>query len=234
MGIVSGPRGMRSNRGGFTLIELLVVIAIIAILAAILFPVFAQAREAARKSSCQSNLKQIGLAVMMYRQDNDETMAQYTNGGTSWSWVDVNTTYWGYFYQPYAKNSAIWLCPSQVVKSAAGGFGTSYGINGMLDGGSTTAPGIREAGVDDAAGTVLCHDAYEERLDNNGDFLTHYGYGSAFPPAPAAQVAEQWPTVAERKEYMRHNGTCNILWYDGHVKSVSAAQQLRIYTPALD
>ena len=64
----------RMRASGFTLIELLVVIAIIAILAAILFPVFAQAREAARKSSCQSNLKQIANGVMMYSQDYDETM----------------------------------------------------------------------------------------------------------------------------------------------------------------
>ena len=65
------PVGSRRERPGFTLIELLVVIAIIAILAAILFPVFAQAREAARKATCQSNLRQLGLASQMYVQDND-------------------------------------------------------------------------------------------------------------------------------------------------------------------
>src|ERR671916_3232132 len=66
-------RWLRTKRNGFTLIELLVVIAIIAILAAILFPVFAQAREKARQASCLSNVKQIGLAAMMYVQDYDET-----------------------------------------------------------------------------------------------------------------------------------------------------------------
>src|SRR3990172_12734890 len=71
------------RRQGFTLIELLVVIAIIAILAAILFPVFARARENARKSSCQSNHKQIGVAVMMYSQDYDETMPIYNYTGAS-------------------------------------------------------------------------------------------------------------------------------------------------------
>jgi len=70
----------RITRRGFTLVELLVVIAIIAILAAILFPVFARAREAARSASCRSNLKQIGLAINMYRQDYDETMPFQVNG----------------------------------------------------------------------------------------------------------------------------------------------------------
>src|SRR2546423_465964 len=72
LGITQRRRLVRTRQRGFTLIELLVVIAIIAILAAILFPVFAQARESARKASCQSNQKQIGLAIMMYAQDYDE------------------------------------------------------------------------------------------------------------------------------------------------------------------
>src|SRR5471032_2231792 len=75
----NSSRPLRSSRRGFTLIELLVVIAIIAILAAILFPVFARARENARRASCQSNLKQIGLAIAQYLQDHDETMPTGTN-----------------------------------------------------------------------------------------------------------------------------------------------------------
>jgi prepilin-type N-terminal cleavage/methylation domain-containing protein len=72
---------IRKSNKGFTLIELLVVIAIIAILAAILFPVFAQAREKARQTSCLSNCKQIGLSLQMYAQDYDETLP---NAGPNW------------------------------------------------------------------------------------------------------------------------------------------------------
>src|ERR1700751_5673294 len=91
------------SRRGFTLIELLVVIAIIAILAAILFPVFAQAREKARGISCLSNLKQTGLAFAMYVQDYDETTplqvspAPSPNDGTG-------NSYWYILLQPYVKN----------------------------------------------------------------------------------------------------------------------------------
>ena len=97
---------MRMRRG-FTLIELLVVIAIIAILAAILFPVFARARENARKSNCQSNLKQIGLGVLQYTQDYDEQLpflyAASTPTAGRW-WYDT--------IQPYMKNTQVMRCPS--------------------------------------------------------------------------------------------------------------------------
>jgi prepilin-type N-terminal cleavage/methylation domain-containing protein/prepilin-type processing-associated H-X9-DG protein len=96
---------------GFTLIELLVVIAIIAILAAILFPVFAQAREAARKSSCLSNLKQCSTAAAMYAQDYDEKiMPSWLNNFPPP--IDFQNV-WFYHMQPYAKNRQIVLCPSR-------------------------------------------------------------------------------------------------------------------------
>src|SRR5947207_10733174 len=112
---------MHTNRirGGFTLIELLVVIAIIAILAAILFPVFAQARESARKISCLSNTKQIGLAAMQYVQDYDEGYPVQ-----SWDGALMGTTnndagsdgkrffVWPWQLMPYMKNKQILVCPS--------------------------------------------------------------------------------------------------------------------------
>ncbi len=96
-------------RRGFTLIELLVVIAIIAILAAILFPVFAKAREKARQASCMSNLKQLTLGFLQYVQDYDEKMLSYARGyyncGAIW-------TFWPHQLQPYIKNWQVYQCPS--------------------------------------------------------------------------------------------------------------------------
>jgi prepilin-type N-terminal cleavage/methylation domain-containing protein/prepilin-type processing-associated H-X9-DG protein len=111
------------TRRGFTLIELLVVIAIIAILAAILFPVFAQAREKARSASCESNLKQLATGLLMYTQDYDET---FPLEGAQSTWVTqppesrapgatpTRLAMWSSAVQPYLKNWNVYHCPSQV------------------------------------------------------------------------------------------------------------------------
>ena len=119
-------------RRGFTLIELLVVIAIIAILAAILFPVFARAREKARQTSCLANAKQIMLGAIMYAGDFDERMMAHRTNDGSGTYV-----YWPQVLQPYLKNAQILVCPSddspQALNLYPGGSGTiatSYGYNG--------------------------------------------------------------------------------------------------------
>ncbi|MFN3651485.1 MAG: DUF1559 domain-containing protein [Armatimonadota bacterium] len=103
---------MRSHRiKGFTLIELLVVIAIIAILAAILFPVFAQAREAARKASCSSNLRQLGMGIAMYHQDYDERYPFWA-WGNNYGGAGNMQSLWHVAIFPYVKNRGIYACPS--------------------------------------------------------------------------------------------------------------------------
>ena len=110
----------------FTLIELLVVIAIIAILAAILFPVFARARENARRSSCLSNLKQIGLGTLQYLQDYDERYPMLhddKNGNFS---LDTNETAWAMIIQPYINNVQVYQCPSESTTGSSSPFNSAY------------------------------------------------------------------------------------------------------------
>lgn len=120
---------LRRRAKAFTLIELLVVIAIIAILAAILFPVFAQAREKARMTACLSNLKQIGTGVMMYTQDYDETYPNCKAWGRLWTaeWVanpanPDSLRYMPELVNPYVKNRDLWFCPSIGKRGAPFGF----------------------------------------------------------------------------------------------------------------
>ena len=96
------------SRRAFTLIELLVVVAIIAILAAILFPVFQEVRENARRATCMSNLKQVSLAVIQYQQDNEENYVLTERGGDV---DDAHEYYWGDMLQPYLKNWSVLACP---------------------------------------------------------------------------------------------------------------------------
>jgi len=121
------------KRSGFTLIELLVVIAIIAILAAILFPVFAKAREKARMSSCSSNLKQMMLGVIQYTQDYDERYPSARWGGN-------NAYSWRATTAPYVKSRQLFACPSNPDSQqicAGDGFPRGYCANGAASGGNT-------------------------------------------------------------------------------------------------
>ena len=198
-------------RKGFTLIELLVVIAIIAILAAILFPVFARAREKARQASCQSNLKQLALAILMYAQDYDECLPWHCVGwGRSSFWIQG--TY------PYVKNAQLSICPSygrgidsvqvwdgqQTVWSTAYG-GRSYGFNFELSGvkiGRAQFP----AELIMLADSSVCPDPR-----NLGACGCCY-----IAPAPRSGCCAQnapWGRISAR-----HNDGANHAFLDGHVK----------------
>lgn len=133
---VSSP--LQSREYGFTLIELLVVIAIIAILAAILFPVFAKVREKARQTTCTSNMKQIGLALMQYVQDNDETYPSIGSIDPNWE-TDTNSNQagWGSQIYPYVKSVGTYACPddstiAQTQPTYPGKRRISYNINYYL------------------------------------------------------------------------------------------------------
>jgi len=132
------------RRRGFTLIELLVVIAIIAILAAILFPVFARAREKARQSSCLSNVKQLSLGIIMYAQDYDERFPHYrwVKEPPSSVWIDrdnsaaTNRHFWVENIEPYLKNTEILFCPSSDYDAGMVTNGKrylTYGYNGKMN-----------------------------------------------------------------------------------------------------
>jgi prepilin-type N-terminal cleavage/methylation domain-containing protein/prepilin-type processing-associated H-X9-DG protein len=154
-------RGVAPKRG-FTLIELLVVIAIIAIIAAILFPVFARARENARRASCQSNLKQLGLAIVQYTQDYDENYPAGYGSSFNPAAFDFSGVGWAEKIYPYVKSVQVYVCPDEqrnmTLDLASGSNLESYGINANLtcpSGQSTTVLNARISHLNAPAKTVM-------------------------------------------------------------------------------
>ncbi len=201
------------QRKGFTLIELLVVIAIIAILAAILFPVFARAREKARQTSCLSNVKQIALATMMYTQDYDETLpmnyfdtgvsgsVQYPGGGTSRGMIWPNPVY------PYVNNIQVFNCPSYNYKWSGNYSGKqAYGLNRHITGNNGPSRGLAE--ITRPAETILTADTHE---DVGASSQSYY-----------IRRTQAWTGDVCRSIIPdRHNGGANFGFCDGHAKWVT-------------
>jgi prepilin-type N-terminal cleavage/methylation domain-containing protein/prepilin-type processing-associated H-X9-DG protein len=259
------------NKKAFTLIELLVVIAIIAILAAILFPVFAQAREKARAITCLSNTKQLGMGAYMYMQDYDEIVlplniqytpaelgvqpAGMTNAGSVREW----RRRWQYIIQPYVKNHRLMVCASDSsryngvdwgddVENLRGGKPISMGINDGLSTWGTDSPtGTSEpvsyAAYDKPASLVQFADAGSvsdntedwaawnrvsqgrTRYDNDPDsYKQPGGYQSVYAaPTFYANDRATWGDVTNRP-VPRHNGLCNVAFFDGHAKAIKLSQ----------
>ncbi|PQV64880.1 prepilin-type N-terminal cleavage/methylation domain-containing protein [Abditibacterium utsteinense] len=211
----------RSLQRGFTLIELLVVIAIIAILAAILFPVFGRARENARKISCLSNMKQIGLGVLQYTQDYDERlpMRQYDGSPNG----DANT--WRRVIFPYVKSTQLFSCPSNpynarnaddsrdadmaTLPAGSPRFPQSYGANAMsvnIGGNAPMEYGRAEslANIPDTARTILVTESKE-------------GFNTLFFNAGPERFLDSGVT------FPGHLGQVNFLFVDGHAKAMKPA-----------
>jgi prepilin-type N-terminal cleavage/methylation domain-containing protein len=217
------------KRRGFTLIELLVVIAIIAILAAILFPVFAQAREQARKTQCLEHAKQIGIGLAMYRQDYD---GRGPFGGWPITWSGAFNVHspqskyhedWQFTLQPYVKNAQMFRCPSD--KIAYVNRPISYLYNNNLNPGSgTTRLPVNEAQVQNSSDVVVIWEGCAPTA-------------SSTEAAPPADLAAQFPAKAFREYTIwggnaallasdkfglpRHQQGGNVIYFDTHAKFVN-------------
>ncbi len=203
----------QQRKSGFTLIELLVVIAIIAILAAILFPVFARARENARRASCQSNLKQIALGITMYAQD-------YDGGYLPDYGSDAAAGYqlWPQLLQPYLKSAQIFDCPSFGHKNSGGyDASISYGYNYWLD--RYYYADATESGITNPSQTVLLAETGNSASSDltNGYYLSYPSYygGNCCTSNPTYGIGVS-TAVARLSD--RHLGGLNVAWVDGHVK----------------
>jgi len=230
---------------GFTLIEMLVVIAIIAILAALLFPVFAQAREKARQTSCASNLRQLGMSLAMYVQDAESYPAfSFNRVGGMDRWHDLLV--------PYAKNRQLLVCPSQAKTIEAfdqpgtqNGRNLSYGYNYQYLGNSRAAAQggnvpVGDSAILNAAETIAVADSdgtggwYRTPLPYDPgttacNAMGNHGYSIDPPGLPSRSLGNPSsgctspPVTPPGKQghsrlSARHNGGGNLAFCDGHVK----------------
>lgn len=233
----SASQSVNTRFRGFTLIELLVVIAIIAILAAILFPVFGRARENARRSSCQSNLKQMALSLTQYIQDYDEKYPNLSTGAGApgpYGWVDT--------MQPYIKSMQIVQCPSDTTAPGTGAGAaayTDYYINAALGNtGTATAPvynvgGISQAAVENSSLTILLADGQGSSAFSTARYR---GNGFTVEGATAINSPSYGPVggglVTSGSIYQKHLEGTNFAFVDGHVKwsrTEAAGPRGRIY-----
>jgi prepilin-type N-terminal cleavage/methylation domain-containing protein/prepilin-type processing-associated H-X9-DG protein len=213
------------TRKGFTLIELLVVIAIIAILAAILFPVFAKAREKARQTTCASNLKQIALGWVQYSQDYDEMVIPYRiNGNVYWPWT-------GILKNGYVKSDGLFRCPDVSVNTVANPL--TYGYNWMIAG--TTIPNNMSVIVSPAIAPIFV-DTYGTQnpagataIDDTGAYYFSV-YNCTVTGSTAICGRAYMPTSVTSGVFQPiidtgafpnsgdHSGGTNYSFADGHVK----------------
>ncbi len=205
------PRFFGKKHSGFTLIELLVVIAIIAILAAILFPVFARARENARRSSCQSNLKQIGLGILQYNQDYDERFPLARVNQVQVGNAVLDNVPWHFVIQPYVKSFQLFKCPSNTSTGFQNNSNNLVPISYVCSGtghssGVANFGGVRPMNLSNEGGGLAL-----AQLQSSSQVILVGENATRNEP-------EFWSTPD--LNFQAHLGMTNFLFCDGHVKSM--------------